>query len=224
MLILPKPTWWERISSQISLKRNSLHSIWPWKQAHQILKNTFQQTLLLHKSIGQVWQKLRTKVIVVHVGHSQLLVQLKQSSELNKALLQPQIFQSNNWLIVTPNQRAAMEVGKTRLSVGPQKMVWLLHLLIHTQVRIRHVKLKQEPISQSKLKQSLLQTSKNQLQTIQFQLLSMPQIGVPIKLVSSLTAKRVWIMQCWQLDITLTVFGSSRTHGEPLGERKDSSD
>lgn len=152
------------------------------------------QLLLL---IGHHWQELRIKVNVVHAGHSQLLVALNPSSELTR-IKTHQIFQNNNWLIVTLHHMDVMVVLKILVSNGLQRMDYLLVKNTHTEELINHAHPRLENISQPDTKPFQLQTCKVLSPPIQSLSLLMPLIGINMTQQKySITVEKVLTMLFW---------------------------
>jgi len=114
---------------------------------NSLCMNSRKATFRLVKLIGDLNQvlllTLRTKVNVVHVGLSQLLVVLKHSLPL-KRVSTILILLNNNSSIVILNHLDAMVVIRILLLVGLLRMVSLLKTNIHMLPKTNLVPLKQD--------------------------------------------------------------------------------
>ena len=227
MLTQPEPMIKQSINSQILPKKNSLPPIWPFKcqrdgnQVNSLLRQTKNQTI---QSIGVHKSMLRIKEAVVHAGHSPQLEQLKPSKRLLRE--SQSVYQNNNWLTVIRLVVAkdAMEVILTLHSNGPLPMDSKQKLLIHTLVRMEVARPPREPNTQQVFPQYQLLHWRLPSRSTQFQSLLMPQIGVlPQDKEFIVTVLNHWTTLSSLSDMMLMEIGSSRIHGEQLGELRDSS-
>lgn len=128
-------------------------------------------------------------------------------------------YQNNNWLIVIEHHMDAMVDGLILLFTGLQEMVYKQLNNIHIKELIKHVNQKQELTNQRDTRLLVQLIYNQQFLNTQFQFVLMPLTGVHILKVFSTIVLNQSITLFQLLDIMLMELGSSKIHGQQIGER-----